>query len=198
MEAAPGDGTGDSAGGDRDPGRAPSLNDWLVLALVAETPRHGFAVARALDPGAPLGSIWRVARPQVYRSLDRLTRAGLVAPRGTEPGAGGPERVVVAATDAGTRAVHTWATAPVEHLRDVRAELLAKLMVCRRLDLDGCDLLDRQAVAIDAIHHRLDERLATTRGDARLPVLWRLESARAARRFLGVARDWWTDAPATR
>jgi hypothetical protein len=31
-----------------------SLNDWAVLALVAEQPMHGFAIARELAPGGIL------------------------------------------------------------------------------------------------------------------------------------------------
>ncbi|HEX6239093.1 MAG TPA: PadR family transcriptional regulator [Acidimicrobiales bacterium] len=167
-----------------------SLNDRVVLALVCESPRHGFAIARELTPDAPLGSIWRVRRPQVYRSIDRLVSHGLAVPAQTEPGAGGPERQVVRATPAGRASAARWAVAPVDRLRDARTELLVKLAVCRRLGLDGAALLRAQTQVVDRIVARLAARSAST-DEALLPLLWRRQSAAAARRFVDDAAAWW-------
>lgn len=167
-----------------------SLNDWAVLAMVAEQPRHGFAVARELASTAELGSVWRVARPQVYRSLDRLIEAGLVELGASEPG-DGPDRRIVAPTAAGRRAVAEWATTPVDRLRKVRAELLVKLVVCRRLRLDGLDLLERQAAVIATIRKTLEQDVSATHDDRRIALLWRQASAEAVDRFLVTARQWW-------
>jgi DNA-binding PadR family transcriptional regulator len=185
-----------------------SLNDRVVLALVCEAPRHGFAIARELTPDAALGSIWRVRRAQVYRSIDRLIAHGLAAPAQTEPGAGGPERLVLRATPAGRSSTASWAVTPVDRLRDVRTELLVKLAVCGRLHLDGAALLRAQTEIIDRIAARLGERLTApgpttadsgdagtggtaVEGEARLPLLWRSQSAAAARRFVDDAAAWW-------
>lgn len=170
-----------------------SLNDRIVLALVCESPRHGFAIARELTPDAALGSIWRVGRAQVYRSIDRLVALGLATPAQTEPGAGGPERLVLRATPAGRASTETWAVTPVDRLRDVRTELLVKLVVCARLCLDGAGLLRAQTDVVDHIAARLAERAAPS-DEARLPVLWRRQSAAAARRFVDEdAPVWWVD-----
>ena len=58
--------------------------DWAVLALVAEGPTHGFAIARALAPGSDVGRVWAMRRPLVYRALDVLTEQELVRAAGTE------------------------------------------------------------------------------------------------------------------
>jgi hypothetical protein len=40
------------------PSRAPTLAEWLILGLLAEEPTHGFALARTLNPGGPVGSVY--------------------------------------------------------------------------------------------------------------------------------------------
>lgn len=40
-----------------------SLTEWVVLALLAEEPSHGFAVARTLSPSSALGQVWIVPPP---------------------------------------------------------------------------------------------------------------------------------------
>jgi len=82
-----------------------SLTEWVVLALVSESSRHGFAIARELQPGSDLGRILTVHRPLVYRALDRLGDAGLVSAGATEPGDAGPNRTVIKATRKGRNAL---------------------------------------------------------------------------------------------
>jgi len=69
-----------------------SLAEWLVLCVAAEKPMHGFAIAAQLIPDSALGAVWHVARPQVYRSMERLTALGLVREAGREPSRTGPDR----------------------------------------------------------------------------------------------------------
>jgi DNA-binding PadR family transcriptional regulator len=58
-----------------------SADEWAVLALLAEQPSHGFAIARALEREGPVGRVWSVTHPLVYRALERLSEDGL-APHG--------------------------------------------------------------------------------------------------------------------
>ena len=51
--------------------------EWAVLALVAEAPTHGFAIARAMAPGGEVGRIWSLRRPLVYRGIATLTGTAL-------------------------------------------------------------------------------------------------------------------------
>jgi DNA-binding PadR family transcriptional regulator len=182
-----------SSDGPTDASESLSLNDWVVLVLLAERPRHGFAVAQELSPDTPLGNIWRVARPQVYRSVERLVDHGLAAVGTSEPGHG-PERRVVVPTTRGRQAVAIWATTPVERLRHLRADLLVKLVACRRLRLEGAALIDRQVAVIAEIRDRLDADLARTHDDRRIALLWRRATADAADGFLVTARQWWQSA----
>ncbi|NDG77267.1 MAG: PadR family transcriptional regulator, partial [Acidimicrobiia bacterium] len=66
-----------------------SLLDQIVLALVAESPRHGFDVAENLATDEALSLAVTVRRPLVYRALDDLAAAGLITVARREPGSRG-------------------------------------------------------------------------------------------------------------
>jgi DNA-binding PadR family transcriptional regulator len=161
-----------------------SVAEWAVLALVAEQPSHGFALARELaEPGA-VGRIWTVPRPLVYRALETLGERGLVRAEGEEPGTRGPRRTIVRATPAGRRRVRAWLHRPVEHVRDVRTLFLLKLLFLARAGLDAGVLVERQRSTLEPVIGGLESRLASAEGFERTIVLWRLESATATLRFL--------------
>jgi DNA-binding PadR family transcriptional regulator len=156
-----------------------SLNDWAVLACLAERPRHGYDVAAELAPGAELGAVWRVPRQRVYRALDRLVALGLAEAGRLEPGEGGPPRQVFRATGAGRARLHEWLGHPVAHLREVRSALLLKLVVSRRLGVDVRPLVEAQRGAFgDAL-----AALAAPPGEDPVAV-WRHHSAAAVAALL--------------
>ena len=118
--------------------------EWAVLALLAEQPTHGFAVARAMSPEGEIGKVWTMRRPLVYRAIDLLTEDGFVRAAGTEPSSSGPRRMLVEATPAGRRALTGWLAEPVEHVRDARSLLMLKLLFLARGDVDQAPLLTAQ------------------------------------------------------
>ena len=168
------------------PVRDRSLTEWVVLALTAEGTTHGFDVAREVAEGSSLGRIWTVRRPLVYRAVDSLVEEGLLAVAGTEEGRG-PQRRLLTITPAGQDAVAAWLDEPVEHVRDVRTELLVKLELSRRRGLDLVPLLEAQ----EEVFEPLMESLGGLSGDAPvdLVTLWRQENARTVARFLAAARQ---------
>ncbi len=167
-----------------------SLTDWVVLGVLAEEPRHGFAVAKELERGAELGELWTVRRPLVYRSIEHLLEAGLVEPRSVEPGAQGPHRTVIAPTRAGRARLRRWLEQPVEHPRDVRAVLLVKLALLARRGAPLSPLARRQLDAFADVHEGLGRRGTPTSPVAGLAVAWRVQANEAIQRFLEhVVRD---------
>jgi len=42
-----------------------TAGEWAVLALLAEAPTHGFAIAKAMAPEGEVGKVWSVRRPLV-------------------------------------------------------------------------------------------------------------------------------------
>jgi len=160
-----------------------SLAEHVCLALVTEGPTHGWAVGSLLAPAGEIGRIWTLSRPLTYRALDLLADQRLVTRRGVESGRG-RDRVLLGATAAGRKASARWLDEPVAHLRDVRTELLVKLVLRRRAGLEAEPFLAHQ----EAVFHPIIDQLNGQGPDDDVVVLWRRESARAVRRFLDAAR----------
>jgi DNA-binding PadR family transcriptional regulator len=164
--------------------RSLSLAEWLVLCLVCEEPRHGFALARILGRDGSMGQIWRVPKPVIYRALQRLEQLGLVQTAEQQSSSQGPVRSLIDATRAGREASADWLTRPVEHTRDVRSELLGKLALLDRAGMDPQPLLGAQRELLAPVAAALHDRLATASGFDRTLALWRYETVSATVRFL--------------
>lgn len=167
-----------------DPVLPSSLNEWVVLALIDEAPRHGFSIARELKQGGPIGEAWTVARPLVYRAIDHLELIGLVAPSSTEPGEKGAFRTVYSTTKAGHAQVIWWLAQPIAHPRDVRTDLIVKFVLLARRGQDVVALAQAQLDAFRPTALGLEEKARQASTDERIVVIWRVESMRAITRFL--------------
>ena len=155
-----------------------------MLCVAAEKPTHGFAIAAQLSRGSALGAVWYVARPQVYRSLERLARLGLIREAGRERSSTGPVRQLSEVTPAGRELAGAWLRRPARHGRDVRSELLVKLALLDRAGADASDLVRAQRDQLALIAGGLEERLRSAEGPERTVMLWRREAISAAMRFL--------------
>src|SRR5438445_9066148 len=65
--------------------------DLVLLSLLAERPMHGYQANAELER-REIRDWANVSLPQVYYSLDKLARGGLIRSLETEEPAGGPER----------------------------------------------------------------------------------------------------------
>jgi DNA-binding PadR family transcriptional regulator len=74
--------------------------DLVILSLLAERPMHGYEANATLE-SRKIRDWAAVSRPQIYYSLEKLTRLGLI--RVTDDGSpsAGPERRVFQTTEAG-------------------------------------------------------------------------------------------------
>ncbi|WIX99685.1 PadR family transcriptional regulator [Amycolatopsis mongoliensis] len=81
----------------------------VVLALLAKEPSHGYDLRRRLVAAlGPLGEALNVG--QIYVTLTRLEKAGLVVQEREDAPVRGPRRKVYALTAAGQERVVTWMT----------------------------------------------------------------------------------------
>ncbi|MFJ1705258.1 PadR family transcriptional regulator [Kitasatospora sp. NPDC088346] len=80
-----------------------------ILGLLESHPRHGYDLKRAYDE--QFGRTRSLAYGQVYSTLSRLLKNGLVEVEGVEPG-DGPERKRYAITEAGVTDVADWLARP--------------------------------------------------------------------------------------
>lgn len=78
--------------------------DLVLLSLLAEQPMHGYQANLELERREVRD--WAgISRPQVYYSLEKLARWGLLRGVETAERAAGPERRVFATTESGRRAL---------------------------------------------------------------------------------------------
>jgi DNA-binding PadR family transcriptional regulator len=101
-----------------------------LLCLLAEGDTHGYELKTALE--STTGDTWQVNVGQVYTTLQRLERDGLVVGAATTEGG----RVVYALTDDGRLAAGQWLVAPVEPAAAGRDEITLKVMVAVRSGAD--------------------------------------------------------------
>src|ERR1700716_3359524 len=88
-------------------GRKPSeltTPDLVLLSLLAEQPMHGYQANLELERRQARD--WAgISRPQIYYSLEKLLRGGLIRAGESEEPAAGPERSVYQTTAAGRSAL---------------------------------------------------------------------------------------------
>lgn len=150
----------------------------VVLALVVHTPRHGWAIQEQLSPLGDVGHAWTLSRQLVYRAIDTLVEDGLVK-RATPKDGGGADKVIISPTAAGKRTAMQWLNSPVTHLRDVRTELVLKVMLREKMELPLDSFLAMQHEVFDPLIASINKDASST------PVnLWRRESANAVKRYL--------------
>jgi DNA-binding PadR family transcriptional regulator len=98
-----------------------------LLAILDQGPCYGYQLRAEFDRRT--GSTWPLNVGQIYTTLDRLERDGLVA-KGAADDQG---HVYYAITDAGTAAVASWLGSPVERVKGTRDELAIKLALAATL-----------------------------------------------------------------
>jgi len=115
---------------------------YALLGLLAEKSRHGYDLKQAFE--RLMKGTWRLNIGQVYSTLARLERDGLVRAEIVLQDLL-PNRKVYTLTDAGREVLEAWLHEPVEPAGRMRVDFFLKLLVARRAGLvDPCPLLWRQ------------------------------------------------------
>lgn len=137
-----------------------TIGHTLLGLLEQAGPRHGYDLKRAFDER--FGQDRPLHYGQVYSTMSRLLKNGLVEVDGTEPG-GGPERKRYAITDAGVTDVAAWLAQPEKPEPYLQSTLYTKVVLALLTRRDAAALLDVQR----AEHLRLMRELTRrkTAGD---------------------------------
>lgn len=138
-----------------------------LLALLEPGPRYGYQLRAAFE--ASTGGTWPLNIGQVYTTLSRLERDGLVRPLPEEDGGQRPYEL----TDTGREEVIRWFTTPVGRTDRPRDELAIKLALA--LTTPGVDVRAVVQTQRTATMRTLQEytRLKT-RPDDPVDLSWRL------------------------
>jgi DNA-binding PadR family transcriptional regulator len=99
---------------------------YVLLALLAAGPRHGYDLKRAHDERLPQAK--PLAFGQVYSTLGRLERDGYVEENGQDR-EGGPDRTSYSITDLGRAHLDTWLTTVEPPAPYVTSTLFSKVVV---------------------------------------------------------------------
>jgi DNA-binding PadR family transcriptional regulator len=119
------------------------MQQEVVLAMLAKEPSHGYQLrARLRDALGPLGDAMNAG--QVYVTLTRLEKAGLLAVDGSTGGADRSDRKVYALTPSGQQRVAEW-IAEVSWPKPDLAEFHLKLIAAASAGLaDPLTIVDTQ------------------------------------------------------
>jgi DNA-binding PadR family transcriptional regulator len=106
-----------------------------LLALLSEGPKYGLQLGQEFE--ARTGEVWPLNMGQVYTTLQRLERDGLI--ESDDAGVDGPQKGF-RITDAGRDELGVWLRTPPDSSVPPRDELAIKVLVAIRLP--GVDVLD--------------------------------------------------------
>jgi DNA-binding PadR family transcriptional regulator len=116
-----------------------------LLALLDTEPRYGYQLR--LEFERRTGGTWPLNVGQVYSTLARLERDGLVSPVESADDAS-DQQVFYAITEAGRAAVREWFASPVERTAPARDELAIKLALAVTVPgVDVQEVVQRQRTA---------------------------------------------------
>ena len=99
-----------------------------LLALLSEGPKYGLQLRQEFEAGT--GEVWPLNVGQVYTTLQRLERDGLVET--DEESGDGPQRLFQL-TDDGADELDTWLLTPPDSSAPPRDELVIKVLVALRV-----------------------------------------------------------------
>lgn len=135
-----------------------------LLALLDEEPRYGYQLKIGFEEAT--GGVWPLNVGQVYTTLDRLVRDGLVT---VDDAAGAPAQKTYAITAAGREELGAWWQAVPAEDPPPRDELMLKiLMSIEHGRTHALDVITRHRSALTALlqHHRHERRSAGGDGEA--------------------------------
>ena len=98
-----------------------------LLALLSEGPKYGFQLAQEFEAGT--GEMWPLNTGQVYSTLQRLERDGLVESDDVDDGTQKGFHI----TDAGREELDDWLHTPPDTSSPPRDELVIKVLVALRV-----------------------------------------------------------------
>ncbi|MEW9516618.1 PadR family transcriptional regulator [Streptomyces tubercidicus] len=129
-----------------------------LLGLLESGPRHGYDLKRAFDEN--FGQDRPLHYGQVYSTMSRLLKNGLVEVDAVEAGAG-PERKRYAITDAGVTDVAQWLARPEKPEPYLQSTLYTKIVLALMTERNAAELLDTQRTEHLRLMRGLTERKRT-------------------------------------
>jgi DNA-binding PadR family transcriptional regulator len=112
--------------------------EYIILGILMKKEKHGYEIHHHFSSG--LGHVWYTGISQVYALLKRLEAAEKVISTVKMQG-NRPAKHIYSITPKGREAFLQWVYGPLERIRDLRLEFLAKIFFIQELNLSGIDEL---------------------------------------------------------
>jgi DNA-binding PadR family transcriptional regulator len=165
--------------------------NWAVLGLVIEKPSYGYEIGRRFI--ARFGGFIPASLSNIYTTLDRLVRMGLLEPTHVQvtTASGRQHKLHYRATSEGARAYRAWLARRLR-ATDQRSELLLRLLsVCLRGVPALDEVLERYEAECVQERARLHERAQRPAADPELmPELLQRMIDDERRSMLAAQFDW--------
>jgi len=117
---------------------------FALLGLLAHDPKHGYDLKNELEQA--LGGHWEINFGQIYTTLARMERDGLL--RMVEEDRDGRGKKTYQITEEGRKELSAWLAEPVEKPRQLRDEFYIKMIIGRLAgESDPAGMIDRQRQA---------------------------------------------------
>lgn len=136
---------------------------YALLGILAEQDLHGYELKASFD--AKVGEFWSLNYGQIYTTLDRLEKEGLVT-HDRQAQEKRPDRKIFSITAEGRNELAQWLATPVAKVRALRDEFFVKLVF---MDKDHpaaiLALIDQQKVLHLRHMNRLTQRKIAVKND---------------------------------
>jgi DNA-binding PadR family transcriptional regulator len=137
---------------------------FAILGILAEGDLHGYDLKSSFDER--VGDFWSLNYGQIYSTLDRLEKDGLVS-HDREAQEKRPDRKIFRITPAGREELAQWLAAPVTRIRALRDEFFIKLVFLVKSDPAAVlALIDRQKTLYLKQMNRLTQRKLALKKEA--------------------------------
>jgi len=132
-----------------------SSPEYALLGILMTGPKHGYKLHSYFS--SKMSQFWHLNMSQVYALLKRMEKSGMVVSC-EEQQENRPAKKIFSITQAGKERFLNWAYSPVNHVRDLRIEFMAKLFFIKELKLKGAlHIIDKQTAV-------LQEKLGVIKG----------------------------------
>jgi PadR family transcriptional regulator AphA len=118
-----------------------------LLGILMTGPKHGYELHGYVS--TKMNQFWNLSMSQVYALLKRMENDGTVVSQEEWQGSRPPKKIFTLTSRGRERFLH-WVFTPVEHVRDMRIEFMAKLFFVRTLSLkESRTLIDKQIAVLE-------------------------------------------------
>ena len=106
--------------------QSPLSIEYILLGFLEHQPIHGYDLYKKITNFDAISLVWKVKQSQLYALLERLEEEGLIT-SSMISGESRPNRRQYQITSVGRQTFYAWRVSPVQHGREIRQELLAKI-----------------------------------------------------------------------